>query len=277
MAVQTWLQTNTRYDLTVPREPDGVNAVDYFLFETRRGFCEHIASAMALLLRADGIPTRLVTGYGPGERNPFTGYYEVRNADAHAWLEVYYPGAGWIAYDPTFGVPSEPDAWGSPVGADLLAWAGRTLEHAVPAGVRAAAAGAAHRIGAVVDGARSGAWAIGVLLVLVVVAALVLVRRRRRRHRRGGPPDEIGEAYEALIAALGKAGHPPDPSRTPGEIRAAVAVDPALAGDAAHLSMLVLATFERARFAPPGVRPDAAEVARARSAAARVGALTSRR
>lgn len=276
MAVQTWLQTNTRYDLTVPREPDGVDAVDHFLFETRRGFCEHIASAMALLLRADGIPTRLVTGYGPGERNPFTGYYEVRNADAHAWLEVYYPGAGWIAYDPTFGVPGEPDAWGSPVGADLLAWAGRTLEHAVPVGVRAAAAGAIHRI-AVIAGAGTQWWVLLIGALLVGVAAGVLVRRRRRRRRRPGAPDEIGEAYEALISALGKAGHPPDPSRTPGEIRAAVAVDPALAGDAAHFSMLVLATFERARFAPPGARPDDAEVARARSAAARVGALTSRR
>jgi hypothetical protein len=59
MAVQSWLQTNTVYDLDVPREPDGVDAVDHFLFETRRGFCEHIASAMALLLRARGIPTRL--------------------------------------------------------------------------------------------------------------------------------------------------------------------------------------------------------------------------
>ena len=108
LAIQSWLQANTTYDLSVPREPDGVDAVDHFLFETRRGFCEHIASAMVVLLRASGVPARIVTGYGPGRRNPLTGYWEVRGADAHAWVETLIPGAGWIAFDPTFGVPS---AW----------------------------------------------------------------------------------------------------------------------------------------------------------------------
>ena len=143
MAVQGWLQTNTRYDLTVPREPDGVDAVDHFLFETRRGFCEHIAASMAVLLRAEGIPTRVVTGYGPGERNPFTGYYEVRNSDAHAWVEVFYPSYGWVPYDPTFGVPAAPDAWGSPAGAELAAWVADQVARVVPADVRARVGGVA--------------------------------------------------------------------------------------------------------------------------------------
>ena len=77
---------------------------------------------MAVLLRADGIPTRIVTGYGPGERNPFTGYYEVRSSDAHAWVEVYYPGYGWVPYDPTFGVPAAPDAGARPSGP--ISWRG---------------------------------------------------------------------------------------------------------------------------------------------------------
>ena len=119
--VQAWLRANTRYDLTVPREPPGVDAVDHFLFDTRRGFCEHIASAMAILLRADGIPTRIVTGYGPGDRNPLTGYWEVRQSDAHAWVEVYYPNAGWLPYDPTFGVPEAETAAGSFVGQEVIA------------------------------------------------------------------------------------------------------------------------------------------------------------
>ncbi len=271
MAVQTWLQTNTRYDLTVPREPNGVDAVDHFLFETRRGFCEHIASAMAVLLRARGIPTRIVTGYGPGRRNPFTGYYEVRNADAHAWVEVYYPGAGWIAYDPTFGVPAAPDAWGSPVGADLLAWAGRALDRAVPPGIRAAAGSVARTIASV---GRGGAGAWPWALALLGVGAVVSVLRRRRQRERTRAPDAIGEAYDVLLAALAAAGHPPDPAKTPAEVRSTIEHDPALAGDALDLATLVLHTVEQARFARPGARPDPIAVARARAAALRVGALT---
>ena len=102
MAVQDWITANTQYDLNVPRDPPGVDTVDRFLFVTHRGFCEQIASAMAVMLRTQGIPTRLVTGFGPGTWDPLTGYYEVKQSDAHAWLEVYYPGIGWVPYDPTF-------------------------------------------------------------------------------------------------------------------------------------------------------------------------------
>src|SRR6185436_3169929 len=158
MAVQSWLQTNTRYDLTVPREPDGIDAVDHFLFDTRRGFCEHIASAMAVLLRAEGVPTRIVTGYGPGERNPFTGYYDVRYSDAHAWVEVLYPQVGWVPYDPTFGVPPVPGGdWGTPMGAGLVSWVTARLGAAVPAGVRTAVGAAGHRVGAVLGSGRRAA------------------------------------------------------------------------------------------------------------------------
>ena len=113
LAVQSWLRRNTRYDLEIPREPAGVDSVDHFLFETREGFCEQIASSMAIMLRTLGVPTRLVTGYGPGERNPLTGYFEVKQSDAHAWLEVWFPGVGWVQYDPTFGVPPVADGFGS--------------------------------------------------------------------------------------------------------------------------------------------------------------------
>jgi transglutaminase-like putative cysteine protease len=274
MAVQTWLQTNTRYDLTVPREPDGVDAVDHFLFETRRGFCEHIASAMAVLLRAEGIPTRIVTGYGPGERNPFTGYYEVRNADAHAWLEVYYPRVGWIAYDPTFGVPAVPDGWGTPVGADLLAWAGRHLAATVPAGMRA---GAVSAIRSALDAGRGLIHSWAVALVALLAVAGVAVVRRRRAARPAPPPDAIGAAFEELVATLAAGGLAPDPARTPSELRETVAMAPAFAGETARQVAVVVDTFERARYARPQARPTAADVVRARTAVARVRELTHHR
>lgn len=275
LAVQTWLQTNTRYDLTVPREPEGVDAVDHFLFDTRRGFCEHIAASMAVLLRAEGVPTRIVTGYGPGERNPFTGYYEVRNSDAHAWLEVLYPGAGWIAYDPTFGVPALPDAWGSPAGADLLAWAGRQFQDHVPAGVRQAAGGA---VRTVVGAVRSAghAWPL-VVLIGIAGALATFLRRRHGREQASRAPDRIGEAYDELVTALAAAGHPPDPASTPSEVRAAAIGDAALTGAAADAADLVVTTFERARYRRPAERPSDADVMRASAAAARVRELTRHR
>lgn len=105
-AVEAWLHENKEYRLDVPPDPPGRDPVDVFVFERDAGFCEQIASTMALMLRAADVPARLVAGFGPGERNVFTGYWEVRNSDAHAWVEVYYPGTGWIPYDPTFGVPA---------------------------------------------------------------------------------------------------------------------------------------------------------------------------
>ena len=62
MAIQSWIQANTRYNLDAPRDPEGVDSIDHFLFETREGFCEQIASSMAIMLRTLGVPTRLVTG-----------------------------------------------------------------------------------------------------------------------------------------------------------------------------------------------------------------------
>jgi transglutaminase-like putative cysteine protease len=268
-AVQSWLQTNTVYDLTVPREPARVDAVDHFLFDTRRGFCEHIASAMAVLLRAEGIPTRVVTGYGPGERNPFTGYYEVRYSDAHAWIEVYYPQVGWVPYDPTFGVPAVPEGWGSPMGADLASWAAAQLGRAVPPGLRDAAGTAARGFAGAVGGAGR-AWPLG--LVAAGTAVIVFVRRRRRR-RPPAPIDTIAEAHGELLAALAAAGHAPDPARTPAEVLATVTADRRLAGEAAAHATLVLETVERARFARPADRPADTEATRALASATRVREL----
>jgi transglutaminase-like putative cysteine protease len=79
----------------------GENSVDQFLFQTRRGFCEHYAAAFVVLMRAAGIPARVVGGYQGGERNPLDGYLVIRQSDAHAWAEVWLEGQGWIRVDPT--------------------------------------------------------------------------------------------------------------------------------------------------------------------------------
>jgi transglutaminase-like putative cysteine protease len=82
----------------------GRNAMDEFLFQTRQGFCEHYASAFVLLMRAAGVPARVVTGYQGGELNPMGEYLIVRQSDAHAWAEVWTSADGWIRVDPTAAV-----------------------------------------------------------------------------------------------------------------------------------------------------------------------------
>ena len=85
----------------------GNNAMDRFLFETRRGFCEHYASAFAVMMRAAGVPSRIVLGYQGGEINRMGDYMIVRQSDAHAWTEIWLPGQGWRRVDPTAAVAPE--------------------------------------------------------------------------------------------------------------------------------------------------------------------------
>jgi transglutaminase-like putative cysteine protease len=91
-----------RYTLEPPLL--GRNAIDEFLFDTRAGFCEHYAGAFVMLMRAAGIPSRVVTGYQGGEINPADGYLNVRQSDAHAWSEVWLKDQGWVRVDPTAAV-----------------------------------------------------------------------------------------------------------------------------------------------------------------------------
>jgi transglutaminase-like putative cysteine protease len=90
------------YTLTPP--PLGANPVDEFLLQTREGFCEHYASAFTVLMRAAGIPARVVTGYQGGELNPLGEYYIIYQSNAHAWTEVWLENEGWVRVDPTAAV-----------------------------------------------------------------------------------------------------------------------------------------------------------------------------
>lgn len=107
-AIEAHLKTQYSYSLD-PRRGAGVNPVDDFLFYSKEGYCEHYASAMAALLRGAGIPSRVVTGFLPGEWNGYGNYFIVREQDAHSWVEAYIKGSGWTTFDPT------PDAGVAPV------------------------------------------------------------------------------------------------------------------------------------------------------------------
>ena len=92
------------YEYTLEPGVAGQHTADEFWFDTKAGFCEHISSAFVVLMRAQGVPARIVTGFQGGEMNAIDGYWVVRNADAHAWAEVWVDGSGWLRVDPTGAV-----------------------------------------------------------------------------------------------------------------------------------------------------------------------------
>lgn len=171
LAYEAWLGANTEYDLDAPVPAPGADAVDDFLFESQLGFCEQIASTLTIMLRSQGVPARLATGYVPGERDRVSGVWNVRGSDAHAWVEVWFPQTGWQPFDPTAEVPLAADAGGETVGGDLIgALVSSLVSYRVEIGVVVLAAGVA--------------WGL--------VSVVTLARYRRRRGRWGLLQDRFG-------------------------------------------------------------------------------------
>ena len=104
-AIETYLRSYP-YNLDLPLPPTGRDAVDYFLFTLRQGYCDYYASAMVVLARAAGLPARLAMGYANGRYDAYTARYVVTEAEAHSWPEIYFPGYGWVAFEPTAGLPA---------------------------------------------------------------------------------------------------------------------------------------------------------------------------
>lgn len=124
-SIESYLRNTYSYDLDIPYLEGNQDAVYDFLFNIKKGYCEQFASSMAVLLRAAGVPSRLVTGYATSTFNPFTSYYEVRGTDAHAWVEAYFEGVGWIPFDPAPGFISRPNGTSSKEGFVM----GKTIEY----------------------------------------------------------------------------------------------------------------------------------------------------
>ncbi|HLF26222.1 MAG TPA: transglutaminase domain-containing protein [Anaerolineae bacterium] len=99
--IQDYLRLSYPYQLDVAPPPRDADVVDYFLFEATGGFCSYYASAMAVMLRAEGIPARVVTGFAMGEYITTRNAYRVPASAAHAWVEVYFPHYGWVEFEPT--------------------------------------------------------------------------------------------------------------------------------------------------------------------------------
>lgn len=245
-AVEEYLRTNLEYSLT-PLEREVADPLAHFLFERRKGHCEYFASAMAVMLRAVWIPARVATGFLGGTRNPLSGWHVVRASDAHAWVEAWIPGRGWVAFDPT---PASTEASALPAWSRLSLWVDAfdtfwqewvlgydldrqlTLAFEVDRGRRRINLRAAEQWWKeLAQGARNGQkaaseaapWAAGVvalgLLVMVAGPRVVAWRRERERRRRWlrgeGSASDAALLYRKMLAALERRGYQKGAAQTP--------------------------------------------------------------
>jgi len=203
MALTNHLQRNYRYTLDLPRVPTGRDPVDWFLFDVKTGYCEQFATAETLMLRSLGIPARLATGYATGDYDPILNQAVVREHDAHAWVEVWFSGHGWVPVDPTPGV--------SPLAATKFPshWAGGGIARLIPhlsIGAPAAALGSLGML-AVVPPA--------IAIALIAVLAYAWLRRRvwTARPRPQPGESELLRLYERLQRRLTRRRAPPETPR----------------------------------------------------------------
>lgn len=225
---------------TLDPPPLGRHSVDEFLFETRAGFCEHYASAFVVLMRAAGVPARVVTGYQGGELNPVDGFMTVRQSDAHAWAEVWLAGRGWLRIDPTSAVAPERVRQGAARALPRKSGLGELMNF--NAGANPWFARMRFEMGALNNGWNQ--WVLNysperqrgvveslsaamldwrVLAALALCAPLFALAHARRVRRRGDPIDAL---YSALCLQLGRRGLPRGADEGPNDYRARLAGSP---------------------------------------------------
>jgi hypothetical protein len=197
-----------KYSLTVKPPPNGIDGVDWFLFQEKQGFCTNYASAMVIMLRSVGVPARLAIGYLPGEFDEASGTFIVRAKDYHAWSEVYFPKYGWIAFEPTASTRFEEDLTtpGDTRGDD----SGLFPEEPIGIGGEGGSPG-----GTTPTSTRGGASQPYIILgvSLLMLAAIIVVYLRLQRFRQEVTSATQVYAKMCSMASLVRAG--PQPYETP--------------------------------------------------------------
>jgi transglutaminase-like putative cysteine protease len=267
-AIETYLRNTYKYSTVVKPAPAGRDPVDYFLFDLKADFCEYFASSMAVLLREVGVPARVVEGFTAGELDATGTRYAVRELNAHAWVEAYFPGYGWIEFEPTpselpfdraettsVGGGGSPGSTATPPDrGDRIGLAGRDVEPDPGiGGVSDAPPSTGGSVARPID-PRPGLAILSLLLLALFVA---LVRFELRFRGLGAIDSAWGKTR--LLGAY--AGHAARPSQTPYEYAAAMGREIPDVGE----PMLTIARARvQDRYAPGG----ATDAERAAAAAA---------
>ncbi|MBL4686270.1 MAG: DUF3488 domain-containing protein [Nannocystaceae bacterium] len=254
--VEAVMQHLAGFSYTLTSEPtervvQGADPLEGFLFDSQAGHCEYFATAMAVLLRESGVPTRLVNGYYGAHYNDIGGYYTVRQADAHSWVEVHFGAPGWVTFDPTppQGRTAGADAPLWPAASELIdALRNRYLEWVVGfdlskqlqlldnLGMRKPG----HHQARIAWGTTLG-WIVGPSLLLW---GLVVIRRQWRSPR----VSETVALWRRVLAALARRGYAPHASESPLAFATRIQVEVGAAG--ATLTAFA-ARYESVRFGRP--------------------------
>lgn len=237
LALEEHLRTHYAYSYETIRD-QGHTPLDWFLFEGRRGHCEFFASALAVMLRTVGVEARVATGFSLGERNPVTGYYEVRALDGHAWVEARIPGKGWLMLEPTPFYPLPQPQTSEPVAGQMERYLDRlaqtselldpeSLKTSVIVGARETWRQARLALQAIADLPRRLGWYLPAIMlglaavaVLAYLAALLIAdavnNNRVRRTLQQAASGDVGTATLLLAQALHVAAQPRGFGRSPG-------------------------------------------------------------
>ncbi|HET7489078.1 MAG TPA: transglutaminase domain-containing protein [Acidimicrobiales bacterium] len=286
LAIQDYLRRTGgfRYDLQVPAGHDE-NALETFLFTTRRGYCEQFAGAYGVLARLAGLPTRVAVGFTPGEPDA-EGTYHVKGLNAHAWPEVYLAGAGWVAFEPTPGrgapggqaYTGVPEAQAGPNDPSTATTAAPTTTAPDDTGVTPSTTTPPTSVPKDENGGRGRppwrhpvvAALLGALVAALLLAAAVPVakgaRRRRRRAAAHTAADRVWVAWTEAADALARAGAGRRPAETLDEHARRAVADAALPRDAADALAELAGDASQASYAPGPVPDEAAELAGGRVA-----------
>lgn len=274
-AIESYLRSNLGYTLDLPSEE--ADPLAHFLFERKRGHCEYFASAMAIMLRTLNIPSRVVNGFRGGEYNDLNRTYIIRGRDAHSWVEAFFPGYGWVAFDPTPAAPFQAGSEASSrlalyldalhemwrewivnydfshqvrLGSEITSGAGN-LQSAIHIWYTGKYAQILRRVRKVRGTLSSANVALICTLGLVIMALPFLPRawrtlRRARllRNPQGAPRSSASLWYARMLRMMARKGIRKTPAQTPAEFASTI-------DDVQMQQSVVIFTehYERARFA----------------------------
>lgn len=266
-ALETFLRSPPySYSAQVKATPPGKDPVDYFLFDLKQDFCEYFASAMVVMLREVGVPARLVEGFTTGTYDSAANAYVVREQDAHAWVEVYFPQYGWIEFEPTPSQPPFPrpdaavpnsDGSTGPAGGDISGdGSDPDRPNRAEDELNADDGSGGFSGDTVVAAVRAidPRPALGFLAFLLVLLALAVVRFNWRFRRYG--PIESAWGKTRLLASY--VGYPPHPSQTTYEYASSLGAAIPDTQDSVQ-SLAKARVLER--YSPQGADDDAREAA----------------
>ena len=270
LALQDYFRNNFTYDLTVPPGHSD-SAIEDFLFNTKRGYCEQFAGTYAAMARSLGLPARVAVGFTPGDEDPVNpGRYHVRGLNAHAWPEVYISGQGWVLFEPTptRGAPNAEQYTHVAESQATADGTATTLTPTTPTTVSASAASGPAttkpdqelNTGAGITKApepsfwstkRFGGKALIVIAILpllallytVVVLTVFALYRRRRRRTAAAPDDRVRLAWQESVEAFGLLGIAPRRAETPAEFGVRAASAAAVDGFAELAGLLVRSSY----------------------------------